>query len=81
MLVITKGLKDLLIGNQSCLRIFDLNIKQLSQLYAAVLEVDERVTLMGFTTDLKQTKTPCSSTGMEMSSVGIAGQDGMGRVQ
>ncbi|KZW02220.1 hypothetical protein EXIGLDRAFT_829430 [Exidia glandulosa HHB12029] len=51
-LVITKGFKDLLIiGNQSRPRIFDLNIKRPSPLYSAVLEVDERVTLVGFTSD------------------------------
>ncbi|EJD47806.1 5-oxoprolinase [Auricularia subglabra TFB-10046 SS5] len=51
-LVITKGFKDLLlIGNQSRPRIFDLNIRRPSQLYSTVLEVDERVTLVGFTSD------------------------------
>lgn len=41
----------LLIGNQSRPRIFDLNIKRPSQLYSTVIEVDERVTLVGFTSD------------------------------
>jgi len=51
-LVITKGFKDLLlIGNQSRPKIFDLNIRRPSQLYSTVLEVDERVTLVGFTSD------------------------------
>ncbi|KAL5488095.1 hypothetical protein ACEPAI_6203 [Sanghuangporus weigelae] len=51
-LVITKGFKDLLvIGNQSRPRIFDLNIKRPSVLYSEVLEVDERVTLVGYTSD------------------------------
>ncbi|KDQ17380.1 hypothetical protein BOTBODRAFT_64359 [Botryobasidium botryosum FD-172 SS1] len=53
-LLITKGFKDLLkIGNQSRPKIFDLNIKRPSQLYTTVLEVDERVTLIGFTSDPK----------------------------
>src|SRR5882757_1239762 len=51
-LVITKGFKDLLlIGNQSRPRIFDLNIRRPSPLYSTVLEVDERVTLVGYTSD------------------------------
>ncbi|KAF8581969.1 5-oxoprolinase [Ramaria rubella] len=51
-LVITKGFKDLLlIGNQSRPRIFDLNIRRPSPLYSAVVEVDERVTLAGYTSD------------------------------
>ncbi|KAL5530683.1 hypothetical protein ACEPAF_6941 [Sanghuangporus sanghuang] len=51
-LFITKGFKDLLvIGNQSRPRIFDLNIKRPSVLYSEVLEVDERVTLVGYTSD------------------------------
>jgi 5-oxoprolinase (ATP-hydrolysing) len=51
-LVITKGFKDLLlIGNQSRPRIFDLNIKRPSPLYSDVIEVDERVTLVGYTSD------------------------------
>jgi 5-oxoprolinase (ATP-hydrolysing) len=51
-LVITKGFKDLiLIGNQSRPRIFDLNIKRPVPLYSDVIEVDERVTLVGYTSD------------------------------
>jgi 5-oxoprolinase (ATP-hydrolysing) len=51
-LVITKGCKDLLlIGNQSRPRIFDLNIKRPDPLYSDVIEVDERVTLVGYTSD------------------------------
>ncbi|KZP16432.1 hypothetical protein FIBSPDRAFT_1047517 [Athelia psychrophila] len=53
-LLITKGFHDLLlIGNQSRPRIFDLNIKRAAPLYDAdaVVEVDERVTLVGFSTD------------------------------
>ncbi|KAG8868990.1 hypothetical protein FRC20_002390 [Serendipita sp. 405] len=51
-LVITKGFKDLLlIGNQSRPRIFDLNIKRPDPLYTDVIEVDERVTLVGYTSD------------------------------
>lgn len=39
------------IGNQSRPRIFDLNIKRPSPLYDQVVEVEERVTLVGFTSD------------------------------
>lgn len=51
-LLITKGFKDLLsIGNQARPRIFDLHIKKPSTLYGDVVEVDERVTLVGYTSD------------------------------
>ncbi|MBW0497097.1 hypothetical protein O181_036812 [Austropuccinia psidii MF-1] len=51
-LLITKGFKDLLkIGNQSRPKIFDLEIKKPSVLYSQVVEVDERVTLLGYTSD------------------------------
>lgn len=51
-LLITKGFKDLLlIGNQSRPRIFDLNIRRSPPLYSTVIEVDERVTLVGYTSD------------------------------
>ncbi|KIJ95613.1 hypothetical protein K443DRAFT_322374 [Laccaria amethystina LaAM-08-1] len=53
-LLITKGFKDLLlIGNQSRPKIFDLNIRRPSPLYSTVTEVDERVTLVGYTSDPK----------------------------
>src|SRR6266508_795243 len=51
-LLITKGFRDLLlIGNQSRPRIFDLNIRRSPPLYSKVVEVDERVTLVGYTSD------------------------------
>ena len=51
-LLITKGFKDLLlIGNQSRPKIFDLNIRRPPPLYSTVLEIDERVTLVGYTSD------------------------------
>ncbi|KAG6897983.1 hypothetical protein C0992_007937 [Termitomyces sp. T32_za158] len=51
-LLITRGFKDLLlIGNQSRPKIFDLNIRRPSPLYSTVVEVDERVTLVGYTSD------------------------------
>ncbi|KAG5635606.1 hypothetical protein H0H81_010644, partial [Sphagnurus paluster] len=53
-LLITRGFKDLLlIGNQSRPKIFDLNIRRPAPLYSAVVEVDERVTLVGYTSDPK----------------------------
>ncbi|KAG0246141.1 hypothetical protein BGX31_004330 [Mortierella sp. GBA43] len=49
-LLISKGFKDLLlIGNQSRPRIFDLSITKPDVLYQAVVEVEERVTLVGYT--------------------------------
>ena len=51
-MLITKGFKDLLdIGNQARPRIFDLHIKKPSTLYGDVVEIDERVTLVGYTSD------------------------------
>ena len=41
----------MLIGNQSRPNIFDLNIRRPSPLYTTVLEVDERVTLVGYTSN------------------------------
>ncbi|OSX62981.1 hypothetical protein POSPLADRAFT_1141815 [Postia placenta MAD-698-R-SB12] len=53
-LLITRGFKDLLlIGNQSRPKIFDLNVRRPAPLYSTVLEVDERVTLVGYTSDPK----------------------------
>ncbi|TFK38363.1 Hydantoinase/oxoprolinase-domain-containing protein [Crucibulum laeve] len=53
-LLITRGFKDLLlIGNQSRPKIFDLNIRRPAPLYSTVVEVDERVTLVGYTSDPK----------------------------
>jgi 5-oxoprolinase (ATP-hydrolysing) len=47
--LITKGFKDLLkIGNQSRPKIFDLRIEKADVLYEKVLEVPERVTLVGY---------------------------------
>ena len=52
VLLITRGFKDLLlIGNQSRPKIFDLNIRRPPPLYSTVIEVDERVTLVGYTSD------------------------------
>lgn len=54
-LFITEGFKDLLsIGNQARPRIFDLHIQKASHLYGDVIEVDERVTLVGYTSDPEQ---------------------------
>ncbi|CAK9440323.1 uncharacterized protein LODBEIA_P44230 [Lodderomyces beijingensis] len=49
LLVTTKGFKDVLvIGNQTRPDIFDLTAKKLGHLYEKVLEIDERVTIAGF---------------------------------
>ena len=51
-LLITEGFKDLLlIGNQSRPKIFDLNIRRPPPLYSTVIEIGERVTLVGYTSD------------------------------
>ena len=42
-----------MIGNQSRPKIFDLNIRRPPPLYSKVIEVDERVTLVGYTSDPK----------------------------
>ncbi|EGV66381.1 5-oxoprolinase [Yamadazyma tenuis] len=48
-LVTTKGFKDVLtIGNQTRPNIFDLSAKKLGHLQKMVIEVDERVTIAGF---------------------------------
>ncbi|EIW77667.1 5-oxoprolinase [Coniophora puteana RWD-64-598 SS2] len=53
-LLITRGFGDaLLIGTQARPRIFDLNIRRPSSLYTKVIEVDERVTLVGYSSDPK----------------------------
>src|ERR1700733_7490225 len=49
-------MQDLLaIGNQSRPKIFDLNIRRAPPLYSAVIEADERVTLVGHTSAPKAT--------------------------
>ncbi|KAJ1680353.1 hypothetical protein EV182_000135 [Spiromyces aspiralis] len=51
-LLITKGLKDLLlIGDQSRPKIFDLSIQKPGVIYKQVVEVDERVTLVGYSSN------------------------------
>lgn len=52
--VIIKGFGDiLLIGNQFCLKIFDLVIKKLDVFYEEVVELEERVMLEDYVEDLK----------------------------
>lgn len=54
MLTIRSTVQDLLlIGNQTRPKIFDLAIERPPMLYEQVVEVDERVTLVGFTSDPK----------------------------
>ncbi|KJR89571.1 5-oxoprolinase (ATP-hydrolyzing) [Sporothrix schenckii 1099-18] len=55
-LLITKGFRDLLvIGNQARPDIFDLTVAKPGVLYEKVVEIDERVTLEGFTEDPEKT--------------------------
>lgn len=50
--VVTKGFRDLLrIGNQTRPDIFALDIRRPEVLFSEVLEVDERVTIVGYTTN------------------------------
>ncbi|GAA6064254.1 hypothetical protein JCM10212_006403 [Sporobolomyces blumeae] len=50
--VTTKGFRDLLrIGNQSRPDIFALNIRRPEVLFDEVIEIDERVTIVGYTSD------------------------------
>lgn len=47
--IVTKGFKDiLLIGQQARPAIFDLSVQKLERLYEAVYEIDERVTIEGY---------------------------------
>ncbi|WFD18100.1 5-oxoprolinase (ATP-hydrolyzing) [Malassezia caprae] len=51
-LITTKGFRDIVqIGNQSRPAIFDLAIHKPEVLYDQVVEIDERVTLVGYTSD------------------------------
>ncbi|KAJ6438104.1 putative 5-oxoprolinase protein [Purpureocillium lavendulum] len=55
-LLVTTGFKDLLvIGNQARPDIFDLSVSKPGVLYEKVVEIDERVTLEGFTEDPEKT--------------------------
>ena len=48
----TKGFRDLLvIGNQARPHLFDLSVQKLDKLYEKVIEIDERVTIEGFSED------------------------------
>ena len=50
--LVTKGFRDALkIGNQARPNIFDMSAQRLSNLYDAVVEVDERVTIEAFSED------------------------------
>lgn len=81
-LLITKGFKDLLsIGNQARPRIFDLHIKKPSTLYGDVVEVDERVTLVGYTSDPEHAQHAIKWSGgggVEQPYAGEGLQNGMG---
>lgn len=61
VLLTTKGFRDVLeIGTQTRPNIFDITAKKLSQLYSKVVEIDERVTMEGYTED--GPKTPIDMT-------------------
>ncbi|KAJ2849628.1 hypothetical protein IWW36_002491 [Coemansia brasiliensis] len=51
-LIVTRGFQDLLkIGNQARPKIFDLSISKPEVLYQRVVQIDERVTLVGYSMD------------------------------
>ncbi|MBF0279674.1 MAG: hydantoinase B/oxoprolinase family protein [SAR324 cluster bacterium] len=67
VLVTTAGFQDLLkIGNQSRPRIFDLEIKKPELLYESVIEVDERVRLLGKKEDPAGKRVVEGSTGEKL---------------
>lgn len=62
-LITTKGFRDVLrIGNQSRPDIFDLSMKRPEMLYEQVVEVDERVRLVGARSNLPADASDNSST-------------------
>ncbi|KAJ2605795.1 hypothetical protein EV177_006076 [Coemansia sp. RSA 1804] len=71
-LVITKGFHDLLkIGNQARPRIFDLSIAKPDVLYKDVVQIDERVTLVGYTMNPR-----AASTNDKHASTSVLGKSG-----
>lgn len=82
-LFITKGFKDLLsIGNQARPRIFDLHIKKPSTLYGDVVEVDERVTLVGYTSDPEHAQNAVQwddQSRVTKAYEGVGAQNGLGQ--
>ena len=80
-LLITKGFKDLLlINNQARPKIFDLNIRRPPPLYSTVIEVDERVTLVGYTSDpnAEENAVKFDNEGKVVKGYRGLGWDGMG---
>ena len=74
LLLITKGFQDLLkIGNQSRPNIFDLKVETMQVLYERVLEVDERVTPVGYTFNPKSMQVDVQIESKEYKK-GITGQ-------
>lgn len=58
----TKGFRDLLrIGNQTRPDLFDLSVRRLKHLYETVIEIDERVTIEGFSEDPEPKKIDVSA--------------------
>ncbi|KAH6686203.1 5-oxoprolinase [Plectosphaerella plurivora] len=76
-LVVTRGFRDLLrIGNQSRPRIFDLTVAVPELLYQDVIEVDERVTLEGYSEDPYPERTAAALSASEDPAlrVGLTGE-------
>ncbi|KAM0755615.1 5-oxoprolinase [Meredithblackwellia eburnea MCA 4105] len=68
--IVTKGFRDLLgISNQSRPNIFALNVQRPKVLYNQVIEVDERVTLVGATADPDFVSVSFDSEGKAVGSV------------
>ncbi|KAE8393479.1 Hydantoinase B/oxoprolinase-domain-containing protein [Aspergillus alliaceus] len=71
--MVTKGFRDsLVIGNQARPNIFDLSVRRLKQLYENVVEVDERVTIEGYSEDPEP--KPIDTTSDANLVVGLTGE-------
>ena len=69
----TKGFRDCLaIGNQTRPDLFDLSVRRLEQLYERVVEVDERVTVEGFSEDPEP--KPIEVTSDPALAIGLTGE-------
>jgi len=70
-LLVTKGFRDILkIGNQDRPHLFDLEIKKPELLYEEVVEVDERLRLLGADEKLPDVKTVRGITGERLAILG-----------
>ncbi|OMJ22198.1 5-oxoprolinase [Smittium culicis] len=67
VLVVTKGFRDLLqIGNQARPNLFDLKIDRPGMLYSDIIEIDERVTLVGYQMNSEGVYADCTDMEKEI---------------